>query len=144
MVLGLIGTYEPKLDEKGRFILPAKLREKLGGEVILTRGQERCIYVFTATAFENMHERLAAKSDQSKSARLYARLMYSAADDQQPDKQGRISVAAPLREYAGLERDLTVIGAGNRVEIWDRKAWNDFLADSEDVFSNVNVDEELS
>ncbi|MBV7363837.1 division/cell wall cluster transcriptional repressor MraZ [Actinomycetaceae bacterium TAE3-ERU4] len=137
MLKGFHGTYEPKLDDKGRFILPAKLREQLGPSIVLTRGQERCIYVFPEPEFERMYEELSKASLTSKQARLFTRLMLSAADDQAPDKQGRVSVALPLREYANLRRDLVIIGSGRHVEIWDQEAWNDYLTQSEDEFSDM-------
>lgn len=132
-----LGTYSPRLDEKGRLILPAKYREELAEGVVLTRGQERCLYVFSAREFERVHEQLRAAPLASKQARDYIRVFLSGASDEVPDKQGRVTIPLPLREYAGLDRELAVIGAGSRAEIWDAQAWNEYLAEKEAAFSET-------
>ena len=131
-----LGTYEPKLDDKGRLILPAKYRDQLAGGLVITRGQEHCLYVFPMAEFENLLERLQQAPMTSKEARTYTRVFLSGANDQIPDKQGRITLPAALREYAGLDRDLAVIGSGSHVEIWDMSAWKTFLSASEDAFAD--------
>lgn len=136
-----LGTHSPRLDEKGRIILPAKFREELANGLVLTRGQERCIYVFSQREFEQVHEHMAAASLSSRQARDYARVFLSGASDEVPDKQGRVTIPAALREYAGLGRELTVIGAGARAEIWDAAAWNAYLQEKENVYSDT--DEEV-
>ncbi|MFF0943459.1 division/cell wall cluster transcriptional repressor MraZ [Kocuria sp. CPCC 205300] len=132
-----LGTYSPRLDEKGRLILPAKYREELAEGLVLTRGQERCLYVFGTREFERVHEQLRAAPLSSKQARDYIRVFLSGASDEVPDKQGRVTIPPPLREYAGLDRELAVIGAGTRAEIWDAQAWNEYLNEKEAVFSET-------
>lgn len=132
-----LGTYSPKLDEKGRIILPAKFRDELSGGVVMTRGQENCIYVFSTREFESMHERIRQAPVTSKQARDYLRVFLSGAASEAPDKQNRITIPQNLRSYAGLDRDLTVIGAGSRAEIWDSSAWNSYLTEQESVFSET-------
>ncbi|GEO95986.1 transcriptional regulator MraZ [Kocuria turfanensis] len=132
-----LGTYSPRLDEKGRLILPAKYREELAEGLVLTRGQERCLYVFSVREFERVHEQLRAAPLSSKQARDYIRVFLSGASDEVPDKQGRVTIPPPLREYAGLDRELAVIGAGTRAEIWDAQAWNEYLNEKEAVFSET-------
>lgn len=132
-----LGTYSPRLDEKGRLILPAKYREELAEGLVLTRGQERCLYVFSIREFERVHEQLRAAPLSSKQARDYIRVFLSGASDEVPDKQGRVTIPPPLREYAGLDRELAVIGAGTRAEIWDAQAWNEYLNEKEAVFSDT-------
>lgn len=132
-----LGTYEPKLDDKGRLILPAKYRDELAGGLVLTRGQERCIYVFPMREFERLHEQLRSAPVTSKQARDYLRVFLSGATDELPDKQGRVTIPAALREYAGLDRDLAVIGAGSRVEIWDATAWATYLEEQETAYSET-------
>jgi MraZ protein len=133
----LLGTHAPKLDEKGRVILPAKFREELQGGLVVTRGQDRCLYVFSTAEFELVHDKIRQAPVTSAEARNYLRVFLSGASSEQPDKQGRITIPATLREYAELGKDLIVIGVGTRAEIWDAKAWNDFLAKQESAFSNV-------
>ena len=132
-----LGTYEPKLDDKGRVILPARFREDMEGGIILTRGQEHCIYAFPAQEFEQMTVELRRAPLSSKQARDYVRVLLSGAYKEVPDKQGRITLPPDLRKYAGLDRELTVIGAGSRAEIWNSQAWNDYLSVQEDVFSQT-------
>lgn len=132
-----LGTYEPKLDDKGRVILPARFREDMEGGIVLTRGQEHCIYAFPAQEFEQMTVELRRAPLSSKQARDYIRVLLSGAYKELPDKQGRITLPPDLRKYAGLDRELTVIGAGSRAEIWNSQAWNDYLSVQEDVFSQT-------
>jgi MraZ protein len=132
-----LGTYAPRLDEKGRIILPAKFADDLADGVVLTRGQERCIYVFSAAEFAAMHERIRQAPVTSRDARNYLRVFLSGAHDETPDKQRRVTIPPALRAYAGLERDLAVLGVGDRIEIWDAAAWERYLAEHEDGFAET-------
>ncbi|MDY2942000.1 MAG: division/cell wall cluster transcriptional repressor MraZ [Varibaculum sp.] len=131
------GTYEPRMDAKGRVILPAKFRSQLEAGVVLTRGQEHCIYVFPSVEFDRMYTELQKASLNRPQARNYIRVMMSGADTLVPDRQGRVTLPPELRRYAGLGDELTVIGAGARAEIWNRKAWQEYLAQQEEVFANM-------
>jgi len=131
-----LGTYSPKLDEKGRIILPAKFRDELASGVVITRGQERCLYVFSQREFETIHESIRQASITNKQNRDFLRLFLSGANQETPDKQHRVTLPAMLRSYAGLDRELTVIGAGNRAEIWDTEAWNTYYDSAESDFIN--------
>lgn len=132
-----LGTHTPRLDDKGRLILPAKFRDELAGGVVVTKGQERCLYVFPTSEFTALAEELQRAPMSSKSARAYNRVFFASAHDEIPDKQGRVTVPSHLREYAGLEKDLVVIGASTRVEIWDAAAWANYLAESEAAFADI-------
>jgi len=132
-----LGTYAPKLDEKGRLILPAKFWDELSSGVVITRGQERCLYVFSTEEFESLHNKIRQAPVTSKQARDFLRLFLSGANQETPDKQRRVTIPANLREYAGLGRDLTVIGAGSRAEIWDTDAWNNYYNETESEFANT-------
>src|SRR6187431_617568 len=132
-----LGTHAPRLDDKGRLILPAKFREQLEKGVVVTRGQERCLYVFPALEFERLADQLRQAPVTSKQARDYLRVFLSGASDEVPDKQGRITIPPMLRKYAGLERDVAVIGTGTRVEIWDRQAWETYLAEQEAGYADT-------
>ncbi len=132
-----LGTYAPRLDEKGRIILPAKFADDLADGVVMTRGQERCIYVFSAAEFATMHDRIRQAPVTSRGARDYLRVFLSGAHDETPDKQRRVTIPPALRTYAGLERELAVLGVGDRVEIWDAAAWERYLAEHEDAFADT-------
>ena len=131
-----LGTYSPRLDDKGRLFLPAKFRDELAGGVVITRGQERCLYVFTRSAFAAKAEELQSASLTSRSARDYSRMFFSSASDEVPDKTGRVTVPPPLRQYAGLTKDCVVIGANTRLEIWDAAAWAAYEAEQEQAFAD--------
>lgn len=135
-----LGTYTPRLDAKGRLILPAKFRSQFAEGLVLTRGQEHCLYVFSVQEFERIHEQMREASMSSKQARDYVRVFLSGATDEVPDKQGRVMIPTMLREYAGLEQDLAVIGAGTRVEIWSATAWDNYLQEQEKQFAETDQD----
>ena len=134
----LLGTHAPKLDEKGRVILPAKFRDDLSSGLVLTRGQDRCLYVFSSKEFEAINETIRQAPITSKQARDYLRIFLSGASDEIPDKQGRVTIPPALRTYAGLGKELVVIGVGSRAEIWDATAWTDYLANKETDFSEIS------
>lgn len=130
-----LGTHTPRLDDKGRLFLPAKYREELAAGLVITKGQERCLYVFPVAEFSRITEALRTAPVTAKAVRDYSRVLFASASDELPDKQGRITVPPSLREYAGLQRDCAVVGANTRLEIWDAVAWESYLAQQEDKFS---------
>jgi MraZ protein len=132
-----LGTHAPRLDEKGRLFLPAKYREELAGGVVITKGQERCLFVFPQQEFARITEALRDVPVTAKAVRDNSRVFFASASDEVPDKQGRITVPAALRAYAGLQRDCVVIGANTRLEIWDTQAWETYLAAQEDSFAEA-------
>jgi MraZ protein len=132
------GTYTPRLDDKGRLFLPAKFRDELAEGLVVTRGQERCLYVWSMEEFNKLTERLRETSVTSKSARNYVRMFFAGASDETPDKQGRITVPPMLRGYASLERDCVVIGAMNRIEIWDAASWQTYSDEQEQAFADLS------
>lgn len=130
-----LGTHQPRLDDKGRLFLPARFRDDLAAGLVITRGQERCLYVFTAGEFSRLYEQMRGAPVTSKRARDYLRVFLSGASQETPDKQGRVTVPQPLRDYAGLSKDCVVIGAGSRLEVWDAEAWETYLAANETAFA---------
>ena len=130
-----LGTFLPRLDEKNRLILPAKWRPAFDGGIVMTRGQERCVFAFPRAAFESFVDELAGAPLSNKDARDYSRMLLAGAQDEVPDKQGRITLAPLLREYAGLTKDLAVLGVGRRLEIWDSATWQGQQAAGEQAFS---------
>jgi MraZ protein len=130
-----LGTHTPKLDDKGRMFLPAKFRAKLADGLVITRGQERCLYVYPQAEFERIAGQWQSSPTSSRAVRDYQRVFLSGASDEVPDKQGRVTIPPILRDYAGLSTECTVIGAGNRVEVWDSVAWTTYLEQTEDAFA---------
>lgn len=133
-----LGTHHPRLDDKGRLILPAKYREELAGGLVITKGQERCLYVFPVGEFERITEALRTAPVTAKSVRDYSRVFFASASDEELDKQGRITIPPALREYAGLVRDCVVIGANTRLEIWESAAWESYLGEQEQAFAELS------
>jgi MraZ protein len=133
-----LGTHTPRLDEKGRLILPAKYREELSAGLVLTKGQERCLYVFPVPEFTRITEALRTTPVTAKAVRDNSRVFFASASDEELDKQGRVTIPASLREYAGLQRDCVVIGANTRLEIWDAAAWASYLERQEEAFSDAS------
>jgi MraZ protein len=133
-----LGTHTPRLDEKGRLILPAKYREELAGGLVLTKGQERCLYVFPLTEFGRITEALRTAPVTAKAVRDYSRVFFASASDEELDKQGRITIPPSLREYAALDRECVVIGANTRLEIWASAAWAAYLDQQEDAFADAS------
>ena len=133
-----LGTHRPRLDDKGRLVLPAKFRDRLAGGLVITPGQERCLYVFPDAEFARLFERIREAPVTNKAARDYQRMFLAGASDEIPDKAGRVTVPPDLRSYAGLDRDCVVIGAGSRVEVWDETAWNRYHAEQEDPFAALS------
>lgn len=133
----LLGTHTPKLDDKGRVILPAKFRDDLGAGVVITRGQERCLYVFSTTEFERMYELMRGAPLTNKQARDFGRMFLSGASAEKPDGQNRVTIPPHLRTYASLERDLIVTGVGAHAEIWNTDSWTAYAHNNEDTYSEM-------
>ena len=134
-VAHFLGTYTPRLDDKGRLILPAKFRAQFAGGLVMTRGQERCLFLLPPMEFHRQLEAVRQAPVTSKSGRDYLRVLLSGASDEVPDKQGRVSIPPILRSYAGLDRDVAVIGVGTRAEVWDLQAWESYLAEQESGYA---------
>jgi len=130
-----LGTHRPRLDEKGRLFLPAKYRDELASGLVITKGQERCLYVFPTAEFQRLTEALRSTPVTAKTVRDYSRVFFASASDETPDKQGRVTIPPGLRDYAGLVKDCVVIGANTRLEIWDAAAWEAYEAQQNEAFS---------
>jgi len=133
-----LGTHTPRMDEKFRVILPAKFRDALATGLVITKGQERCLVVWPTAEFTDYAEKLRTAAQTSSDVRAYTRVFFSSAFDEQPDKQGRITLPPSLRDYAGLERELVVVGADTRIEIWDSSAWETYLNRVEPGFADLD------
>jgi MraZ protein len=132
-----LGTHTPRLDDKGRLALPARFRAELEGGLVICKGQDRCLYVFPVTEFGHFTESLRAAPITDIRVRNYGRHLFASASHETPDGQGRITVPAHLREYAGLTKDCTVVGANNRIEVWDSASWQTWSDNTEQDFADV-------
>jgi MraZ protein len=136
-----LGTHTPRLDDKGRLALPAKFRSDLEEGLVITKGQERCLFVFPLTEFNRVTELLRTAPVTDRRVRDYSRVFFASASHEIPDGQGRITVPQQLRQYAGLTKDCAVIGANTRVEVWDAESWQSYLDSTEQAF--VDAQEEV-
>jgi MraZ protein len=128
----LLGEYEHTIDEKNRLTLPARFRQAFAGGVVVTRGIDQCLAVYTRVDWDQfVSEQLAGLNPFSREARQMRRYIFSAAVETELDRQGRVTLPAPLIKYAGLGREVVVAGVQDHVEIWDEAAWRAQLEDVE-------------
>ncbi|MET3682042.1 MraZ protein [Alkalibacillus flavidus] len=132
-----MGEYQHNIDTKGRIIVPAKFREGLGQTFVVTRGLDKCLFAYPMDEWKQLEEKLKQLPLTKKDARAFTRFFFSGAVECEIDKQGRINVPAPLRSYADLSKECTIIGVSNRVELWAKEAWDEYVEDSEDSFSEI-------
>ncbi|MBP1763091.1 MAG: cell division protein MraZ [Firmicutes bacterium] len=121
-----MGEYQHNVDSKGRIILPAKFRELLGELFVATKGLDRCLFIYPQEEWSVLEEKLKKLPLAKPEARAFVRFFFSGAAELEFDKQGRVLLPTNLREYAGLGKDITVVGVSNRIEIWDRQLWLDY------------------
>lgn len=132
-----MGEYQHNLDTKGRIIVPAKFREGLGEKFVLTRGLDQCLFVYPENEWAILEEKLKQLPLTKKDARKFTRFFLSGASELEVDKQGRISIPQPLRNYAKLAKECTIIGVSNRIEIWDDAVWQAYVLESEESFADI-------
>lgn len=133
-----LGTHTPKLDDKGRFFLPAKFREELADGLVITRAQDRCLAIYPRATFLAKAESIRNAPSTVKQVRDFQRMLAASASDETPDKQGRVTIPPALRGYAGLDKEIVVVGAIDRVEIWDAAGWETYSAEQEASFAEMN------
>jgi MraZ protein len=134
----LLGEYEHTIDEKSRLTLPAKFRQAFTDGLVLTRGIEQCLTAYPQAEWSTIVEsRLLELDPLSREGRLMQRFFYSGAAEAELDKQGRVMIPAPLAEHAGLGKEVVVAGIRDHLEIWDRAAWREHLAEIEGSAEDV-------
>ncbi len=133
----ILGEYKHNLDTKGRLAIPAKFREKIEAGAIITRGLDRCLFVFGPHEWEGMVQKLTALPLAQANSRAFVRLMLAGASDVTPDAQGRILIPDYLRKYAGLKKGTVVAGLYNRFEIWDEEEWNTYKQKTESTSEEI-------
>ncbi|MCS4536185.1 division/cell wall cluster transcriptional repressor MraZ [Corynebacterium sp. HS2168-gen11] len=135
-----LGTYTPKLDDKGRLTLPAKFREELAGGLMVTKGQDHSLAVYPKDEFVRRARKAAEVSRTNPEARAFIRNLAASADEQRPDGQGRITLSLAHRDYAGLTKECVVIGSMDFLEIWDAQSWAKYQEETEAAFAAANDD----
>lgn len=118
-----LGEYQHTLDIKARVIVPAKFREGLGAKFVATKGLDQCIFLYPLDQWSIIESKVQSLSITKPEARLFSRIFFSGATELEIDKQGRFVLPQKLREHAGIEKELMIIGVGARVEIWSAEMW---------------------
>ncbi len=126
-----IGEYKHNLDSKGRLAIPAKFRSKLGTGAVITRGLDRCLFLFPEKDWEALAGKIISLPLAQSNSRAFARLMLSGAMNAELDQQGRILIPDYLQSYAGVKKETVVAGLYNRIEIWDAKVWLEYKTKTE-------------
>ena len=118
-----MGEYNHTIDAKGRLIIPAKFREALGDEFVVTKGMDGCLFVFDNSEWQVFAEKLRSLPMIDKEVRQFTRFFLAGAASVEVDKQGRILLPSVLRDFAGITKDTVLIGVGSRIEIWSKDRW---------------------
>lgn len=127
----LIGQYKHTIDSKKRLALPSKFRGELGAKVIITKGIENCLVVYTEKEWEVMSKKLGNLPMAQSEARSFARMILAGAMEVMLDKLGRVLIPDYLKEYADLKKNIVICGLSNRLEIWDEKLWENYRKEAE-------------
>lgn len=133
----LMGEYHHNLDEKQRIIIPSKFRDDLGDKVVVTRGLENCLFVYSFSEWETIVNKLKTLPFTKKDARSFIRIFLSGATVCEFDKQGRIKLTMPLASYANIEKECVILGVNDRLEIWSSNEWDKFFNDNRSELSDL-------
>ena len=133
----LTGEFNHSIDPKGRLIIPSKFREILGEDFVITKGLDGCLFLYPNNEWKIFEEKLRTLPLTNKNARTFTRFFLGSAVDGGLDKQGRVLISAALREFAGLEKDVVLVGVLDRVEIWDKAKWDENNAAVEENMDEI-------
>lgn len=133
----LMGEYHHNIDEKGRIIIPSRLRDELGDNVIITRGLDDCLFLYSMDEWSLLVSKLKSLPFTKRDARNFSRMFLSGATGCLFDKQGRVKISSPLISYAGLNHECVIIGVNDRIEIWAKEKWDKFVCESTNEFSDL-------
>ncbi len=132
-----LGEYQHALDDKGRVVLPSKFRDSLKKGCVVTKGQDRCLYVYTMDRFEEEVAKVTGLPTTDRRSRNFSRSLFAGARAQEPDKQGRVAIPETLRAYASLDKDVTVVGVADHIEIWATPAWAEVSLEADELYSGI-------
>jgi len=132
-----LGEYQHSVDDKGRLVMPSKFRHRLADGVVITKGQEHCLYVFPVDQWETEVERVNRLPRTNRRNRNYARSFFGSASDQALDRQGRLQLPPTLRSYARLEKDVVIVGVADRLEIWDTGEWSALSEVADELYADI-------
>ena len=136
-----MGTYNNSIDTKNRMIVPSKHRDQLGGRCVLTKGMDKCLYIYSMAEWEKQMDKIEALPESDPKVRAFIRHFCANAVDCEFDKQGRIVIPAELKEYAGIDKELVTMGAMRKIEVWSKEVWdspdNENKMDSEEFAESL-------
>lgn len=135
-----LGEYRHILDSKGRLAIPSKFRMKLGEGLVITKGIEECLFIYSKEEWSKFIEKLMNLPLTQSSSRTFLRLMFSGAIEEELDNQGRILIPENLRKYAGLKKNVVIVGVFNRIEIWDEIKWEEYQKATESEAQKIVED----
>lgn len=133
-----MGEFRHNIDAKGRLIIPSKFREQCEASVVVTRGFEGCLSMYTQEGWQEYYAKLQTLPKNKKEARSFVRMITSRASDCEFDKLGRINIPNVLREVGTLSKECVIVGVGDHVEIWDQAAWDNYYDDNKDNFDDIS------
>lgn len=136
------GEYQHSVDSKGRVIIPSKIRDGLGEKFIVTKGLENCLFAYSSEEWANLEAKIKSLPFTDKDVRAFTRFFFAGASECEVDKQGRILIPQNLREYAGIEKDVYILGVSNRVEVWDKTKWEEY--NNDENMSTDKIAEKMS
>ncbi len=131
------GEYQHTLDVKGRVIIPSRLRDGLGDSFMVTRGFEKCLFVYPNSEWVRLEQKLKNLPFTKSDSRKFKRLFFSGAMEVEADKQGRVLIPQNLREYANIEKEVMFIGVSNYVEVWDETAWKEYFGEANENYEEI-------
>ena len=133
----MMGEYHHNIDDKGRLIIPSKFRISLGEKFVITRGMEKCLFVYSMDEWNNLMNELNKLSFTKKNARTFMRMLLSGATECELDKSGRVNLPSVLTNYASIDKECVIIGVNERLEIWSESEFNNFFNENIDEFSDI-------
>lgn len=135
-----MGEYNHTIDTKGRLIIPSKFRETLGDEFVVTKGLDGCLFVYDNQEWAAFEEKLKVLPLTNKESRMFVRFFLAGAASVEVDKQGRILIPSVLREFAGLDKDVVLVGVASRIEIWSKEKWEESsnIQDMEEIAEHMS------
>ena len=134
----LSGEYRHNIDLKGRIIVPSRIREEMGERIVITRGLDGCLFGYSEKTWNSIMEKLNSLPFTKQDARNFTRFMTSGAITLEFDKQGRINIPNYLNQYASLEKEVVIIGVIDRIEIWSRNNWEEFMNNNVESLSDIS------
>ena len=136
----LMGEFHHNIDDKGRLIIPSKFRSELGERFIITKGLDKCIFVYSLKEWSKIVEKISALQFTKKNVRAFERAFIGGASTIEFDRQGRINITSPLVHYANISKECVIIGVNERLEIWSKEEFEKYMSENEESLEEITED----